>query len=326
MNIEVKNYYEILGVSPDAKEKDIDRAYKKAISTYSGDSLALYSLYTDKEKEEKISSLKEAYHVLIDTDSRRSYDRKLNKVRGKAGSGEALDSVPEVVAVDEIGTEACLSLKKTLAVMDDGDPQAAEHFRILFTKLEQINMYGGDNIFALTSAIKGEGKTTTSINLAYIMSEEFKKKVILIDSDLRKNAIAENYLEDFNGSGLVDVLRGDADLDRAIYNVRESNLYVLPARIGVRNSTELLASPKMPKIIKSLKAEFDYVIIDCPPVIPLADVNILLKMTEAVLLIVQAGKTHKDIVTQAVKSLSKGKLAGIILNGTEKLKKDYYYY
>ncbi|MDH3972734.1 MAG: polysaccharide biosynthesis tyrosine autokinase [Deltaproteobacteria bacterium] len=324
MKNELKNYYEILDLSLDADMKALEKAYKKAMSIYGQDSAAIYSLYTEKEKEMKVSNIKEAYHTLKDPEARRLYDRKLDNMSAALSEDSNLKS--ELAVSDEVGLQDCLVLKKPLAVMEAGDPLAAEHYRILYTKLEQIHMNNNDNVFALTSAIKGEGKTTTSLNLAYIISEEFRKKVILLETDLRKNSIAENYLQPFRGSGLVDVLSGRADLDEAIYPLSDSNLYVLPSGMSVRNSTELLASPKMPQIIEILKSEFDYVIIDCPPVLPLADMNVLSKMVDDVLLVVQAGKTHKDLVAQAIKALSRGKVAGFILNGTEKSAKNYYYY
>lgn len=329
MNIELKDYYEILGVSPDVKDKDIEKAYKKAMATYSQDSVAIYSLYTEKEKEIKIANIKEAYNILKNQETRRIYNLKLENQKNEAlclANGDGAAEKVEFMDIDEVGVEDCLFLRRPLAVMDGGDPVVAEHYRILYTKLEQIQLNNNNNVFAVTSAIKGEGKTTTSLNLAYIMSEEFKKKVIILEADLRKSAITENHLQPYEGSGLVDVLKGKADLDQVIYNLNNSGLYVLPAKVGVRNSTELLASPKMPQIIKILKSEFDYVIIDCPPVLPLADMNILSKMVDDILFVVQAGKTHKDVVAQAIKALPKAKMAGFVLNGTEKSSKNYYYY
>ncbi|MBI5644316.1 MAG: polysaccharide biosynthesis tyrosine autokinase [Deltaproteobacteria bacterium] len=326
-----KNYYEILEISLSATPDEIELAYRKAKTLYSEDSVAVYSLYTSEEREQKLSELLDMYSTLSDPSKRRAYDDYLKAEHIEKRKEWDVNSVASGKDIFEEYTEAGafrdkLSLKKAITVMDNSDPMFSEKYRILFNKLEQMCLKNSFKSFAVTSAIKGEGKTVTTLNLAYIMAAEFKKKVLVIESDLRNPAISSDYLNMGRLYGLVDVLKGDADVRSAINRLEDTNLYFLPARCSVKNSSLLLDSPQMRNLMTRAREDFDYVIVDCPPILPLVDISMISKSIDAFLLVVRAGSTPKDIVKKAAKSLPEAGLLGIVLNGADHMHMNKYYY
>lgn len=326
----VKNYYKLLAVTPGAAEKEIEEAYHQARSMYGQNSVAFYSLYSVEEREDMLKELSEAYNILKDPVKRMAYNAELSSsVSDKQmvkPAGDLLHLHIDEKGHDNRETEKSVTLKKSLSVMGDRDPMVAEQFRIFYTKIEQISHRDSYKSFAVTSAVKGEGKTSTSFNLAYLMANEFKKKVLLLDCDLR-NPSVKSYLRDGASSyGLIDVLKGNATIDEAIVQLTGSSLYILTSGGHTKNSSELLSSTLMNKILTTLKEEFDYLIIDSPPILALADMNIISKMADGVIMVVRAGETPKDIVLKAVHSLPADKIAGVILNGAESIPKKYKYY
>lgn len=231
-----------------------------------------------------------------------------------------LEKVPEIWRL-----KSDTKLEHPLVVIGEADPLAVEQYRVLYTKLEHISSGNSYKTFAITSAVKGEGKTVTSLNLAYVMAQEFKQKVILIECDLKNPSLTSYFLNGGPRKGLIDVIKGKMNLSDAIIQIEGISLYSLPAPHNIKNSSELLGSPYMNTVLNLLKNQFDYVIIDSPPILPLADVNILSKMVDGLVLVVRAGKTPKDIVCKAVNSVSNGNFIGIVLNGTERSLKKYYY-
>lgn len=325
-----KNYYELLAVSHGATDREIEEAYQQARSLYGQDSVAFYSLYSVEEREEMLKQLNEAYSILKDPARRRFYNIELSS---SASDKQVLDPSGKILHLQPIEKDIAkgeavrvVNLKKPLAVMGDRDPLVAEQFRILFTKIEQISQKDSFKTFAVTSALKGEGKTSTSFNLAYIMANEFKKDVLLLDCDLRNPSVKSYLHETSPVSGLIDVIKGDVNLDDAIVRLKGSTLSILPSGGHTRNSSELLSSRRMNKVIGKLKEQYDYLILDSPPILTLADMNIISKLADGVILVVRAGETPKDIVLKSVNSLPGGKIVGVILNGAETISKKYKYY
>jgi capsular exopolysaccharide synthesis family protein len=336
MNIETsteKNLYELLDVPPDASDTEIAGAYRKAQQVYGADSVAAYSLYSPEELEQLLEAISEAYETLSDPRKRSEYDRLVSsgEVPGQDDAGDrAAEPVLDIAAAVEDGYGSRASgqvatLRHPLIVMDESDSMATEQYRILFTKIDMLSQSKSMKVIAITSAVKGEGKTVTSLNLAYLMAKEFKKRVLLLECDLRKPSITTRYLEDGAVIGLVDVLRGEATPAEAMVRIEDSGLYVIPARHSVRNSTELLGHRRMRSLIDEMRADFDYVIIDTPPLLPLADVNVISRLVDGMLLVVRAGKTPRDIVKKGVSSIPESSIIGIVLNGAEMSFKKYYY-
>jgi capsular exopolysaccharide synthesis family protein len=325
-----KNYYELLDILPRATEEELEQAYRRARKTYGEDSVAVYSLYSAKERENILKTIGMAYETLKDPAKRSAYDARLYGTQRNGYKNPDINEVrnnnaviKEIHEVKELNSY--IGLKKTLVVMDEVDPLAAEQYRILYTKLEQESQRNFHKTFAITSGLKGEGKTITAFNLAYMMAREFKKKVVLVECDLRNPSITSNFLGKEQKYGIVDVLEKKMAPDIAITKLKNSSLYFLLCKHNVRNSSKLLGLPTMKALLNTLKTQFDYVIIDCPPILHLADMNVLSRIVDGILLVVKAGKTPKDLVLKAINSMPSGKVVGIILNGVDISLKRYHY-
>lgn len=326
-----KTHYEVLGIDKAASVQEIEKAYRRSKSLYDSDSVALYSLYTAEEKQEKLKQLDDIYQILSDSARRKSYDEYIGRLISRSSEGSAPEMNPATRDIHDEYNEAGafrdrISFKKQLALMDSKDTMICERYRILYTRLEQLGAKKSFKTFAITSAIKGEGKTVTSLNLAWLMANEFGRKVLLIESDFRSPSISSNYLSMGRLSGLVDVIKGDADIRSAISRYEDTNLYLLPARSSVKNSSMLIDSQGMRNVLDRAKNDFDYVLVDSPPILPLVDMNILSRIVDGLLLVVKAGSTPKDLVRKAVNSLPAKNIAGIILNGADDIHMKKYYY
>lgn len=326
-----RTYYEILDIKATAPLNEIEQAYRKSKSLYDGDSMALYSLYSPEERAEKLKQLEDIRQVLTDPMKKKSYDEYLGRLSMALPVSKAAAPNPAARdAFDEYNEAGAfrdrISFKKKLAIMDAKDPMICERYRILYTRLEQISTRSSMKSFAVTSAIKGEGKTATSLNLTWLMASEFGRKVLLIETDFRSPSISSSYLSMGRCSGLVDVINGEADIKSAINRYEDTRLYLLPARTSVKNSSMLIDSQGMKNILERAKSDFDYVIVDSPPILPLVDMNILSRMVDGLLLVVKAGSTPKDLVRKAVNSLPKKNISGVVLNGADDNHMKRYYY
>ena len=325
-----KNSYELLNVPQGATDEQIEKAYLRARALYGEDSVATYSLYSTEERESILKRIIDAYETLKDPAKRKAYDMDLKPSGADANLHDTLkvvkDSLPGGEKMSDLSTTKYKTkLKDSLVVINNSDPVSAEHYRILYTMLEAISIRDFSKTFAVTSAIKGEGKTTTTLNLAYIMATEFKKKTVVIECDLKNPSIISNHLDSAPKVGLEEVVKNKEGLKTGMVQVAGSDLYILPAVRPVRNSPEILSSRSFSEMLSALRTEFDFILMDCPPIVPLADVNIIAKMAEGMLLVVRAGQTPKDIVIKAANSITGTNIVGIVLNGVDKAPKEYYY-
>ena len=331
----VKDYYRILNLSPGVSEGEIEDSYRKAMAVYGTDSVAVYSLYTEEERAERVGELNEAHATLMDRQKRAAYDSELclAPAQEECTPEVDLESLRKSFGLPSSSPERSTKrhfkysrarFKRPIEALES-DQMVAEQYRVLFTNIEQINQKKPSSVFAITSAIKGEGKSVTSLNLAYVMATEFKKRVVMVECDLRKPSTVAELLEPACAQGLSDILKGEAELQASILQVEDTGLFILPAGNITRKTSEILGSSRIAGVIDSLKAEFDYVLVDSPPVLPLVDMNVISRMVDGVIMVVRAGKTQKDIVLKAFKSLSKCNVVGVVLNGADiKLGKYYY--
>lgn len=203
--------------------------------------------------------------------------------------------------------------QRPLIVHEDPRSPRAESFRTLRTNLSFLDVGERGRTFVVTSSIASEGKTTTTANLAIALADS-GARVLVVDADLRRPKIAE-YMALEGAVGLTDVLIGQADLLDVVQPWGRSRLFVLPAGKIPPNPSELLGSKAMADLIEVFKAEFDAVIFDAPPLLPVTDAAILAKSVGGAILVVAAGRTHKNQLRGAVSALQNvgAEVSGIVL-------------
>ncbi|MCC2034067.1 polysaccharide biosynthesis tyrosine autokinase [Microbacterium allomyrinae] len=214
--------------------------------------------------------------------------------------------------------------ERPLIVHADPRSPRAESFRALRTNLQFLDM-GGRSSFVVTSSVANEGKSTTTINLAIALADA-GKRVALLDTDLRKPKIAE-YLGIEGGVGLTDVLIGRARIADVMLPWGDRSLFVLPAGKIPPNPSELLGSHQMQTLLTVLERDFDVVLCDAPPLLPVTDGAILAKATSGAIVAVAAGRTTRHQLGGAIDALQTvgAKIAGVVLTMVPTRGPDSYY-
>lgn len=212
-----------------------------------------------------------------------------------------------------------------LTIEENPTSLLAEAYRGLRTSLEYSSVDKKLKTIVVTSSNPGEGKSTVSTNLAFVLSQG-GKKVIVIDGDLRKPTIHKKFKLD-NTEGLTDLLVGKKSINQVSKTI-DKNITVITAGKKTPNPAEMVSSKAMEELIKFLREEYDYVIIDTPPVRNINDGVILSAKADGVILVVRAGKTKRADIVKGYKELEKVKanIVGSVLNAIETRKDKYYYY
>lgn len=202
---------------------------------------------------------------------------------------------------------------------------AAESYRTLRTNIQYSSFDKQYKTIVVTSSEPGEGKSTTVGNLALSLAQE-EKKVLLIDCDLRKPSLHKKFRIS-NLVGLSDVIIGKEDLSEAVVRYNK-NLSILTSGKVPPNPAEMLGSKTMGSLLEKLKAVYDYIILDTPPVHAVTDAQILSTKSDGIILVIKAGRTKKDSVKDAIGSLKKvnANIIGTVLNSIDNSRNKYYYY
>lgn len=203
------------------------------------------------------------------------------------------------------------------------DPLYNELFKGLRAKVEYKIDQGGLRVLAVTSAVAGEGKTLTAINLAVNMASTHRKRVLLIDLDLRKASIAHR-LGIPSSPGLSEFLWGDASREEIVRKSPAPGLSIIPGGKTVSSPTDRLAGETFRSFLRDLRSEFDLVIIDTPPVLPVPDALTISGQVDAFIILFRLSHTPHHLFRQALEELGERKIMGVVLNGEEK-KSDKYY-
>ncbi|WP_334018593.1 GumC family protein [Alteromonas sp. S015] len=190
----------------------------------------------------------------------------------------------------------------------------SEAVRTLRTSIQLLDLSGSKNVIMVTSSVPKEGKTTVSINLAFAMGQI--GNTLIIDTDLRKPALAKRFgLPGFQ-PGLVNLIAGTHSLDECLCNDVSSNIDVITAGTATPNPQELLTSESFKKVISELKQQYDYVIVDTAPVQAVSDAIIVSENVDMLFHVVKADSTNEKIVSSGLdRFLRVGKrIDGVILN------------
>lgn len=201
-----------------------------------------------------------------------------------------------------------------------------EAYKSLRTNLH-FSLYGKTcKRICITSGSAGEGKSITMLNLAISISET-GSKVLLIDADLRRPAMARLLMEKTT-PGLSNVLAGLDDVENAIRKDVYPNLDVLFSGDIPPNPSELLGSDRMNALMEEMSKKYDYILVDTPPVNVVSDACVVASLLDGVLMLVRQNRAKKDEVKRAVSrlQLTGAKLLGFVLNGVSERSKSYYYY
>lgn len=203
--------------------------------------------------------------------------------------------------------------KRPLIVHADPRSPRAESFRTLRTNLQFLNVESGPRSFVVSSAGPGEGKSTTTANLAIALAET-GARVALVDGDLRLPRVAE-YMQLEGGIGLTDVLIGRVTLADAMQQWGAGKLFVLTSGPVPPNPSELLGSTAMDNVLAALTEHFDYVLIDAPPLLLVTDAAVLSKKTRGVIMVAASGRTKKQELEGAFRTLDTagGALLGVVV-------------
>ena len=201
-----------------------------------------------------------------------------------------------------------------LSLESDPHGRHAESIRRLRTNMLFVDVTTGGHSFVVTSSVPGEGKTTTTINLALAMADA-GSRVLLIDGDLRNPSVARSM--GLDGSfGLTTLLLGHAEPDDVIQRWRQTSLFVLPAGPIPPNPSELLGSEPMEQLFGKLSHDYDFILVDSPPVVPVIDAVLINKLTHGLIMVVGSERTRKKDLASAVQSLETvdAPVAGFALN------------
>lgn len=203
------------------------------------------------------------------------------------------------------------------------DPFFNELFKGLRAKIEYKVDLTDLRVLAVTSAIAGEGKTLTAINLAANMAMTGRKKVVLMDLDMRKSDIARE-LQIGRGPGLSEFLTGVTPNVQVVQNSNVPGLYIIPGGRPHHSPADMLAGEKFRNFLRDLRGKFDLVILDTPPILPVPDALTVAEQVDAFILLFRLSHTPQNLFHQAVEELGLKKIMGVVLNGEEK-KSDKYY-
>jgi non-specific protein-tyrosine kinase len=192
----------------------------------------------------------------------------------------------------------------------------AEPYRALRHQVEQLHRTSELSVVvAVSSAGVGDGKTTTSINLAGALAQAYDARVLLVDADLRKSSIGRYLALDRGGRGLVDVILDPTlRLDDVVSSRPPFNLDILVAGPLPPAPYEILKSPRLGDLLDEARRRYDYIVLDTAPLVPVPDTRLINKWVDGVLLVVAAHKTPRRLVGEALNLLDQAKLVGLVFN------------
>ena len=218
---------------------------------------------------------------------------------------------------------------KSSPVSDKGQIKHApfavvEAYKKIRTNLKFLLAKNDGGVITISSADEAEGKATTSINMAIAFSQ-LGGKILLLDADMRRPSVNKK-LKIENNDGLSNIIAGLSDFEKAVYQYN-SNLDILTSGPTPPNPSELLSSASFDRLLESCKNEYDYIIIDTPPINAVSDALVVAPKTDGLLLVVRAGYTRRDSLKQTIGAaeFANINILGAIMNGSDSNAKNYKY-
>jgi len=221
--------------------------------------------------------------------------------------------------IGEIARHSPPGEKEELEIVYLSDPgsTAAEGYRNLRTNIQFLNLEGNTRLIMVTSASPDEGKTSVALNLGAALAE-MGKRVVVVEADLRRPAM-DDLWKGKHARGLTDVIMGTASLEQAVVPLGKQNLALLMCGVKPPNPAELVSSQAMQDILHRLRQEYDYVIVDAPPVLAVSDAVAMAPMMDGVILAASYRIARRDAARHAMELLSKveARVLGVVINKVE---------
>jgi capsular exopolysaccharide synthesis family protein len=211
-----------------------------------------------------------------------------------------------------------------LVSLFDKESLAAEKFRFLGVRLRQLQQARSLKKLLITSTLPEEGKSLVAANLAATLARRKQQKVLLLEGDLRRPVLSRQFGHPHIPGVTEWLYEGSKPID-SIYYLDSLGFWFLPAGMPPENPLELMQTGKLSSLLVQLTASFDWIIIDSPPLLPLADTSVWAKFSDGVLLVVREGKTEKRQLQRGLAALDRSNLLGVVVNGfTGTDNKNYY--
>ena len=202
---------------------------------------------------------------------------------------------------------------------------AAEAFRLLAIRLNDFKKSRQMKKILVTSSIPQEGKSLVAANLACALSKSEHPRTILLEGDLRRPTLSTLF-EVETGKGIAEFLEGKCALHECIYFVESAGVWLLPAGRNTINPQDQMQSDRLASLFAEVSMWFDWVVIDSPPVLPMADTSIWMRLADGILLTTRQGKSEKKALKSCIDALDQDKIIGAVLNSARIPEHADYYY
>jgi capsular exopolysaccharide synthesis family protein len=220
--------------------------------------------------------------------------------------------------------QVLLPPESRLVCLTHSESPAAEAFRFLGVRLRHLRRDRPLKKVLITSTIPEEGKSTVAANLACTLALGTKQRTLLLEGDVRRPTLSRAFGLGVN-PGICEWLQGDRSLMTSVYHLEGPGLWILPAGTAQNNPLELLQSGRLSTIMEQLTERFDWIIIDSPPVLPLADTSVWTRLADGILLVARQGVTEKRQLLRGIEALERKKLIGALLNSSKISTQSNYY-
>lgn len=215
--------------------------------------------------------------------------------------------------------------EQRLVAIAEPNGTGAEMFRVLATRLAHMQNKRRLQKLLITSSVVDEGKSVVAVNLGLTLARRPNTRVLLIEADLRRPT-ASHLLSSSPLRGINDWNEGNLALEDSLYQIRDTPMWLLPAGHPINEPLPLLESEKFARMLDTISAHFDWVLLDATPMLPMADSTSLSRLCDGVLVVVREGVTRKKILNKAVACIEKSKLVGVVFNQSSTLNVDYDHY
>ena len=224
-----------------------------------------------------------------------------------------------------VPNEAQVAVGQEMVAMWYPRSAVAEQYRVAATRLGLIAGKQKSTVVCMGSALMGEGKTSTALNMAYVLSRDLNRKTVLVDCDV-KRPMVHAYVGMELTAGLTEVLLGHKTLDECLEYHEQLGIWVLPAGIEGSGTAALAHVDRLSELIQGLRERFEYIVLDSPPLLAVAEAMLIVRMADVVVHVIRARSTPRDAVASAIKMIGQERAVAVVLNGVEAKDAPYSYY